>query len=86
VSVDREGAEAGEELVVAAHVIPVVVGVEDGGELEAFAFEGGDNGGGLGRVDNDGLVRSFGDEEVGIVIAQAGDRQDAHALSIAATA
>jgi hypothetical protein len=33
VGINRERAEAGEELVVAAHVIPVVVGVQDGDEL-----------------------------------------------------
>jgi hypothetical protein len=66
------------ELGDAPHVIEVVVGRPDADEPQAFALERRQHGGRLGRVDHDGLADARALDQVGVVVTQAGNRQNTH--------
>src|SRR3984957_21048715 len=65
------------ELLVAAHVIVVMVRAPDGPRLHALALQRFADGSGLRCVD-DGRVTAGGDDEVGVVVLETRDGDDAH--------
>ncbi len=77
-AVDREWAKLGHEGLVAAHVVPMVVRVEDGDELEALGGENLEHGLGLGGINDDSVVSPLGNDQIRIVITETGDRNHAH--------
>lgn len=72
---DRGGGELFEHLFVAARVVPVVVGVDDGGQVDLVGgdvvFEGWGDFGRVCGVDDDGVFGGFVGDEVGVVVGAA---------------
>jgi hypothetical protein len=64
-----------EHLLVAAGVVPVVVGVEDGGQLDLarvdLVSDGRRDLGRIGRIDDDRIFGGFVCDEVGVVVGAA---------------
>ena len=77
---DLEAFELVEDLLVAAGVVPVVVCVDDGSEVDFSAinrfFQDGRYLGRVGRVDDHGIVCLVVFHEVGVVVAGAGPHGD----------
>lgn len=72
---DGGGAEVAGDLGVAAGVVAVVVRVEDGGQGEGVrrdgGFEGGDDFGGVGWVEDHALLGGLVGDQVGVVVGAA---------------
>ncbi len=72
---DGGGGEVLQDFGVAPRVVPVVVRVEDGGQVEGLGgdgrVEGGRDFGGVGRVDDHAVSGGFVGDEVGVVVRAA---------------
>ena len=61
-----------------AHMVPVMVGIDDGRKVHALTLDRGGNRAGLGRINNAGLVGRFINQHIGVIIGQHGDGKDFH--------
>ena len=62
-----------DQFLVAANMVPVVVGVDNGGEIHPLALDRIGHRSGFRGVDHAGLIRGFINDQIGIVVGQNGD-------------
>jgi hypothetical protein len=67
-----------QELVVTAHVIVMMMCVQDGAQAQPSFVQGRQHRGWLTRIDHDAVVRVFGVHEVRVVVPQTGHWMNAH--------
>ena len=82
VSVDGQVAETAPQRLVGAHVVPVVVGVQDGHEVEPLAREGREHGLRVRGIHHDRLAPPFLGHEIRIVVTQTRNGDDTHAATL----
>ncbi len=71
-------AEGVEEPLVSAHVVEVVMREPELGDLHALPLGRREHGRVLRRVDDGRVVGALVDHQVGVIVVEAGDRDDAH--------
>ena len=67
-----------DQFLIAAHMVPVMVGVDDGRKIYALALDRRGHRTGLGRINHAGLVGRFINQHIGVIIGQHRDSNNSH--------
>ena len=83
-AVDFELRKFFHQFFIPTHMVPVVMGIDDGRKIHALALDRRGNRTGLGRINNASLISRFINKHIGVIIGQHGDRKDLHGFLLTA--